>query len=359
MSAPYKAGTIALTGGSAIVAGTGCDWLTGAPVLAGDILFAAGSAYPVASVDSATQITLDLPYEGAGVTNIAYAILPSPQGFQVASAISQSVADLNDMLRTRLAGFVPLDATKSGDTYRVVVPGVIAYRADVPVYWRPPGPNTGASPKLRWGDLPPLTIFKDRTGKTFAPGEINQHGVYLTIWDTTLDGGAGGHIVVGPEGPPGRNGSIIYRLESAPQPSDFIDGDYVIEVDSSGSFVSLFGPKLAGVWPPGIDLSAPAAVQAAAAAGSAAAALSYEQQAASSAAAAGSSASSAATDAGNAAASAVSSSSSADSAAGARDQALLALQAAETLANGLLVFDDGLYDFDGGATLDDGFYNLG
>lgn len=388
MTAPYKAGTISVTANSVVVTGTGCDWVTGSPVLAGDTLFVAGASYPIASVDAPAQITLELVYHGTTASGLDYAIAPLPAGVQVAQSIADSMASLNALLSTRLAGFVPIDSTLAGNIYRVAVPGVSSYRADVPVYWRPAGPNPGSAPQLRWGDLQPLKIFKDRTGATFGVNEVNQHGIYLTIYDPTLDSGAGGHIVVGPEGPSGTAGTIIYRLEAPPQSSDYLDGDYVIEVDSSGAFVALYGPKAGGVWPVGIDLSEPAAIQAAAAAASAnsaatslstlnsslnsavaeatqsaasseAAAHQSEVNAAASESAAANSASEALVSAAGAASSASASHQSANEAASSKDGAIMALQTAQGLANGLLTFDDGFYDFDTGEILDDGYYDLG
>ena len=71
--AQYKAGTATVVNGSAVVSGSGTQWL--ANVQAGDSFVMAGVSlvYDVASVDSDTQLTLTAPYGGTGKTG-AYAI---------------------------------------------------------------------------------------------------------------------------------------------------------------------------------------------------------------------------------------------------------------------------------------------
>ena len=71
--AQYKTGTATVVNGSAVVSGTGTQWL--ANVQPGDSFVMAGVSlvYDVSSVDSDTQLTLTAPYGGTGKTG-AYAV---------------------------------------------------------------------------------------------------------------------------------------------------------------------------------------------------------------------------------------------------------------------------------------------
>lgn len=83
MATPHTTGTVAVTNGSATVTGTGTDWQT-ALITAG-VIFIGGNSYPIASVQSDTQLTLALPYAGATGGGLAYAI-------DRASAVQQQTA---------------------------------------------------------------------------------------------------------------------------------------------------------------------------------------------------------------------------------------------------------------------------
>lgn len=72
-AADYSAGTVALTNGSTTVTGTTTLWVANADA---GMLFQRGNerVYPVASVDSDTQITLAEPYEGSTGSGISYTL---------------------------------------------------------------------------------------------------------------------------------------------------------------------------------------------------------------------------------------------------------------------------------------------
>lgn len=74
MAADYSTSTVTVTNGSKVVTGAASAWLANAD--AGMLLKVAGAGryYPVASVDSNTQITLVDAYEGATLAGQAYAL---------------------------------------------------------------------------------------------------------------------------------------------------------------------------------------------------------------------------------------------------------------------------------------------
>ena len=67
---PYSTGTIAVTNGSATITGSGTSW--SANLAAGDYIVFNGNVYKIVSVDSDTQLTIDIVYEGQDESGISY-----------------------------------------------------------------------------------------------------------------------------------------------------------------------------------------------------------------------------------------------------------------------------------------------
>jgi hypothetical protein len=114
----YRTGTIAVTNGSATVTGSGTAFTTA--VLAGDSLQAPdGRLYEVATVVSATQLTLASAYLGATASGQAYAVIPT-QAFP--TALAQSAAALVGTYGTAkdavLNGIVPSAGSIAQPTLR-------------------------------------------------------------------------------------------------------------------------------------------------------------------------------------------------------------------------------------------------
>lgn len=88
----YSTGTVDVTNGSNIVAGTGTDWFA---TMADGWLFNGpdGRLYPVSSVNSDTQITLETVYAGANAANADYFVFSSQTFGQ--AIIDQVIALLN------------------------------------------------------------------------------------------------------------------------------------------------------------------------------------------------------------------------------------------------------------------------
>lgn len=104
--AQYQTGTVSVTNGSAVVTGSGTAW--SGEVAGGDIFTIVGDNtwYEVASVDSATQITLAANYAGTTGSGKNYAIsrdftdrlgLPYPQkgDIETASLIKRAFAQID------------------------------------------------------------------------------------------------------------------------------------------------------------------------------------------------------------------------------------------------------------------------
>lgn len=72
----YRTGTIALTNGSTAVVGTGTDFINGVAIGEG-VLAPDGKVYEIASVQSATALTLGSAYLGSTATGQTYAVIPS------------------------------------------------------------------------------------------------------------------------------------------------------------------------------------------------------------------------------------------------------------------------------------------
>lgn len=72
----YRTGTVSVTNGSTTVTGSGTNWIDGAAV--GEAFIGPDAkVYEIASIASATQITLATPYQGTTQTGQSYQIVPS------------------------------------------------------------------------------------------------------------------------------------------------------------------------------------------------------------------------------------------------------------------------------------------
>lgn len=72
MTTYHTTGTVSVTNGSTAVTGNGTDWAT-ALITAG-VIYIEGGAYPIASVESNTALTLEIPYAGATAAGLSYVI---------------------------------------------------------------------------------------------------------------------------------------------------------------------------------------------------------------------------------------------------------------------------------------------
>jgi hypothetical protein len=69
----YKVGTVSVSANSAVVTGVGTNW-TAAGIRADDLFAARGLSVSIASIDSATQITLAEPWRGTNITDQPYEV---------------------------------------------------------------------------------------------------------------------------------------------------------------------------------------------------------------------------------------------------------------------------------------------
>ena len=99
----YSIGTLSVGAGSTSVTGAGTSWAAGG-VRAGDILLAAGSAVPIAAVNSATSITLARPWPGAAQSGANYDILLIDDNVRTLVAANTLMQLLGNGTLTSLAG---------------------------------------------------------------------------------------------------------------------------------------------------------------------------------------------------------------------------------------------------------------
>jgi hypothetical protein len=91
MSIYYSAGTVSVSNGSATVTGVGTSWLTNG-IRAGDILRVRNQSAVIATVNSATSITLDGPWVPATATGSAYSIARVDDGLRALQVASDLLA---------------------------------------------------------------------------------------------------------------------------------------------------------------------------------------------------------------------------------------------------------------------------
>ncbi|MCI9865803.1 phage tail protein [Rhizobium skierniewicense] len=109
MTTPYVTGTVSVTAGSAVVAGTGTGWQTSG-LVAGQF-GVDGLSVPVLSIDSNTKITLAQPWPGATASGKAYWIsydtTPGQQTVANAMRLAEYIARLDKPALAALASLVP------------------------------------------------------------------------------------------------------------------------------------------------------------------------------------------------------------------------------------------------------------
>lgn len=103
----YSTGTVSLTNGSTTVTGTGTSWI--GAVRAGDLFLGpGGAAYAIASVNSATSITLLRPWAGSTASGQPYAAMPSQsRAVELAAAAQELIDDFQAAVNGPLAGIWP------------------------------------------------------------------------------------------------------------------------------------------------------------------------------------------------------------------------------------------------------------
>ncbi|MCO6050829.1 hypothetical protein NGM99_13680 [Mesorhizobium sp. RP14(2022)] len=99
----WQTGTISLAAGGTVVTGAGTSWLT-ADIQAGDLLMKNNRSAIIASVDSATQITLAEAWDGGALNNAPYRIRYQPDGSRLTAATRDLVAKLASGNVDALAG---------------------------------------------------------------------------------------------------------------------------------------------------------------------------------------------------------------------------------------------------------------
>ncbi|ARE84936.1 pyocin knob domain-containing protein [Roseovarius mucosus] len=103
MTTTYTTGTISVSNGSTTVTGVGTNWIAGG-ILPGDDFRAAGLTVEIASVNSATSITLARAWPGGGQASANYSIRLIDAGERSLVALNQIVGALGSGNLTSLAG---------------------------------------------------------------------------------------------------------------------------------------------------------------------------------------------------------------------------------------------------------------
>jgi len=100
----YRAGTVAVTNGSAVITGSGTAWVNNVQI-GHAINLPDGRAYEVLSVDSNAQITLGSPYLGGTAAGQAYSVQPN-QGFaqSAATKLTEFLTQISQWVSGALAG---------------------------------------------------------------------------------------------------------------------------------------------------------------------------------------------------------------------------------------------------------------
>lgn len=101
----YATGTVSVGAGSTTVTGSGTSWVA-AGLEAGDIFWAAGLSVRIASVNSATSITLAYPWPGGALSGANYEVRFTPDATRVLSAAREVLSALTNGNLSSLAGLV-------------------------------------------------------------------------------------------------------------------------------------------------------------------------------------------------------------------------------------------------------------
>ncbi|MBC7280047.1 hypothetical protein [Hoeflea sp.] len=103
MAISYSAGTVSIANGANALTGSGTAWVTNG-VKAGDIFEAAGLTIEIASVNSATSITLARGWPGSPLAGNNYSIRFTPEATRVLTQVNTLLATLNNGVISNLAG---------------------------------------------------------------------------------------------------------------------------------------------------------------------------------------------------------------------------------------------------------------
>jgi len=99
----YNTGTVSVSNGSAVVAGSGTAWAVA--LVAGGMLSSAGLAVPIASVDNDTSLTLDYPWPGTTASGAAYSI--ALENSEAASVVEMNALIARILRTLSLVGIHP------------------------------------------------------------------------------------------------------------------------------------------------------------------------------------------------------------------------------------------------------------
>ncbi|KGM86774.1 hypothetical protein rosmuc_03067 [Roseovarius mucosus DSM 17069] len=103
MTTTYNTGTISVSNGSTTVMGVGTNWIAGG-ILPGDDFRAAGLTVEIASVNSATSITLARAWPGAGQAAANYSIRLIDEGERSLAALNEIISALGSGNLSSFAG---------------------------------------------------------------------------------------------------------------------------------------------------------------------------------------------------------------------------------------------------------------
>jgi len=208
-------------------------WNSGPQTLAvidglyGVVLGAAGMPVLPASLVLRANLQLQVNADGVQLSpNIP--LIPALQASTAWSVIGPFLGDISGTQQTisvdKLKG-TPINLTAAPSSGEVLTFNGTSWIAAVP----PAGSQGPAGPQ----------------GATGPAGPVGATG---PIGTTGLQGPAGS---AGPAGSPGANGKTILNGTSDPTPAIGSDGDFYINT----STITIFGPRIGGIWPAGISLT--------------------------------------------------------------------------------------------------------
>lgn len=101
--ASYSAGTVAVSAGGTVVTGTGTQFIA-AGLRPGDVFWAAGLSVTVATVTSATSLTLAFAWPGSALSGAAYEVRYTPDAARVLQSTRDLIEELDNGNLSALAG---------------------------------------------------------------------------------------------------------------------------------------------------------------------------------------------------------------------------------------------------------------
>lgn len=106
----YDTGTISVSAAGTSVTGSGTNWIAGG-IEPGDVFWCAGLSVTVASVESATALTLAFPWPGSAQSGAAYEVRYTPDAQRVLASARELIEDLSNGNLPALSGL-----TSASDT---------------------------------------------------------------------------------------------------------------------------------------------------------------------------------------------------------------------------------------------------